>query len=466
MERRRLPRGSYSQRLLRIYRLSSIAVVCLGIGWGVTFAFMGLWTLAAVEALLAVVGVVCLILIAKGRPTVALLTMQFVFLLFAIFFSLFYDVPSESVPRVSHLFLLILAMLGYVNYQRERSLQQIALIVLGLVSFIVLSSTTWSFSFAEPIPDAFRRHNAWINVVLATAMLCGCIYVMQREFARGSRLRQQLRAALWNNEFVLHYQPQIGAGGRILGAEALIRWEHPEKGLLLPAAFLPAAEQAGLMPRIGGWVLKDACRTLAAWSRDASTRELSLAINVSAEQFLLDGFERLVLDTLQAHGVDPRRLKLELTESTVVADVADVARKMQALRGAGVVLALDDFGTGYSSLSHLRSLPFEELKIDRSFVHEAVANPRGETLAKGIVKLGHDLDLKVMAEGIETAEQHRFFLAWGCSEFQGRHFGDAIPLASFERQVEAEDRAPDDLRSMHQGASGSSRPISALERPS
>ena len=438
MDRRPDFAARYSQRLLFMYRLASLLIIALGFGWGITFAAMHWWRLAAMEFTLAIIGLVSLALIAKTRFATALLATQFAFLAFAIFFCLLFDVPNADVPRVSQLYLLVLAMVGYINYLHSPSRWQVALIVASVLAFIVLSSTMWALPFAEPIADALRVRGAWINVVLAVVMLCGCIHVMQRKSAQDSRLSRELRAALWGEEFVLHYQPQVDSGGTTLGAEALIRWRHAERGLILPGAFLPAAEQAGLMPRIGGWVLTEACRTLASWGRQARTAQLSLAINVSADQFLMEGFERLVLDTVQAHGVVPSRLKLELTESMVVGDVAAVARRMQVLQAAGIVLALDDFGTGYSSLGQLRNLPFEELKLDRSFVLGALASPRGGTLAKNIVQLGHDLGLTVMAEGVETEEQYRFLLGCGCSEFQGRYFGYPMPLADFERRVALE----------------------------
>ena len=428
----------YSQRLLFMYRLASLLIVALGIGWGIVFAMMDGWRLAAMEFFLAAVGLLSLFLIAKARFAAALLATQLAFLIFAIVFCLVFDVPNANAPRVSQLYLLVLAMIGYINYLHARSSLQVILIGASVVAFIALSSTMWALPIADPIPDAIRVRGAWINVVLAISMLCGCIYVMQRESAQDSRLFRELRGALWNEEFILHYQPQVDSAGTTLGAEALIRWQHAERGLVSPAAFLPAAEQAGLMPRIGGWVLTEACRTLAAWGRQARTAQLTLSINVSADQFLMEDFERLVLDTVQAHGVEPSRLKLELTESMVVGDVAAVERRMEVLQAAGIVLALDDFGTGYSSLGQLRNLPFEELKLDRSFVLGALASPRGATLARNIVQLGHDLGLTVMAEGVETDEQFQFLLACGCTEFQGHYFGYPTALADFERRVTSE----------------------------
>lgn len=427
--------SQHSQRLLMAYRASSLAVVLLGLGWGIAFALMGRWQLAIAEALLVVVGATSLVLLARGKVSTALLTTQTAFVLFAIAFCLLFDVPSATMPRVSHLYLLPLAAFGYINYLREPSPTQAVLIALCLAGFVLFSSARLQLPMAVPIADSIRVYGVWINALLATGLLCGCIMAMQREFSSNTRMVRELKSAIWNDELILHFQPQVDGNGRIHGAEALLRWMHPDRGCVPPMDFLPLAEQGGLMPRIGAWVLADACQTLAAWSRDEATRSLSLAINVSAEQFLMDGFEELVLGTLKSHGVDPSKLKLELTESTVISDIPMVARKMETLCKAGITLALDDFGTGYSSLSYLRSLPLQEIKIDRSFVSAALSSARGAALTRTITQMGQDLGLVVTAEGVETVAQLDFLSGCGCTEFQGYYFGRPVALAAFEEQV-------------------------------
>ncbi|MBN9333819.1 MAG: EAL domain-containing protein [Devosia sp.] len=217
----------------------------------------------------------------------------------------------------------------------------------------------------------------------------------------------------------------------------MLRWKSPDGKQVSPAEFIPAAEQAGLMGRIGYWVLQSAMRTLAEWARHEETRHLTLSVNVSASQFLEDGFERSVLSLIETFGIDPTRLKIELTESVMVANPEIVIAKMQALRAAGIGMALDDFGTGYSSLGYLRQLPLTQLKIDRSFVQSMTDNKRSATLLRGIVKMGLDLELHVLAEGVETREQVSILTQNGCQAYQGYFFGRPMPLEEFMRQSTA-----------------------------
>ncbi len=186
------------------------------------------------------------------------------------------------------------------------------------------------------------------------------------------------------------------------------------------------------MDELGMWVLETSCRTLVDWTRNPQTRHLTLAANVSASQFLNEDFEHKLMDLLDTFGVDPRRLKLEITETVMVTNTEQVAAKMQVLRSIGVGLALDDFGTGYSALGYLRRLPLSELKIDRSFVQDVTENERSAALARSIIQIGRDLGLGVLAEGVETEAQFQLLRESGCDAFQGYHFGRPVPLAEFE----------------------------------
>ena len=430
-----------SRRFRLAYGTAALAVGILTTGWGLVFAYMQAWSLAVMDAALVVTAFSSYALTRRHQLSAALFLSQLSFLAIIIVFCLLFDVPSAVAPRVSHLFLLVLALLGYINYQRENSRLQFALIVFCLATFVFFASTNLRVPYADPIADEFRIYGSWLNTIVAIIMLCGGVYAMQREFARNLDHARDLKAALTNREFELFYQPQVDQTGKLTGAEALLRWKRPGGGYVSPAEFIPVAEEAGFMPVIGDWVFNESCKTLVFWQQDAATRDLKLSVNVSVDQFMKDDFVDTVLARLTALEIDPTRLKLELTESMMADDVDLIVRKMSALRSAGVTISLDDFGTGYSSLSHLRRLPIHEIKIDRSFVQEAPGNKRNQLLLKSIFDIARTLDMSVVAEGIETKEQFLLLQSFGCTAFQGYYFGRPLPLPGFHKQW-AYDSAP------------------------
>lgn len=256
-------------------------------------------------------------------------------------------------------------------------------------------------------------------------------------------LEADLRAGLQLQQLVLHYQPQVDARRGVVGAEALVRWMHPGRGLVSPQTFIGLAEETGLIVPLGAWVLDAACAQLARWATRAPFAHLCLAVNVSAQQFRQTGFVDLVLATLQRHGVHPNRLKLELTESLLLTEVDAVIATMTHLKAQGVGFALDDFGTGYSSLSYLKRLPLDQLKIDQSFVRDVLEDPNDAAIARTIITLAHSLALEVVAEGVETPEQLAFLSAHGCGAYQGYHFSRPLVLEAFDAYVTAATGSPD-----------------------
>jgi diguanylate cyclase (GGDEF)-like protein len=250
---------------------------------------------------------------------------------------------------------------------------------------------------------------------------------MQADAASRTEMLVDLREALQGGQFLLHYQPQVASGRGLIGAEALVRWQHPRRGLMLPGEFIGLAEETGLILPLGLWVLDAACKQLACWSTQPDMAHLTLAVNVSARQFHEAEFVAQVLSVLAATGANPDQLKLELTESLLIADVEGVIAKMSALKRLGVRLSLDDFGTGYSSLTYLKRLPLDQIKIDQSFVRELLTDPNDAAMAHTIVTLGHSLQMEVIAEGVESAEQHDVLSAMGCDAFQGYYFGRPSP---------------------------------------
>ena len=250
---------------------------------------------------------------------------------------------------------------------------------------------------------------------------------MQAAMDLRSSLEADLRQALKLDQLRLYHQPQIDTAGRLIGVEALLRWEHPQRGLVPPNDFIALAENTGLILPIGRWILDATCALLKTWENDARTRSLPVAVNVSARQFRQADFVAQVKASLDAHGVNPVRLKLELTESVVLKDVEDTIEKMLSIKRLGVTFSLDDFGTGYSSLSYLAQLPLDQLKIDQSFVRNLPGARKDEAIARTIISLGRELGMNVIAEGVETEAQRRFLEAHNCHAFQGYLFSRPLP---------------------------------------
>jgi len=236
-------------------------------------------------------------------------------------------------------------------------------------------------------------------------------------------LEADLRKGVREGQFVLHYQPQVDGEGRVTGAEALARWQHPRRGLVLPGEFIPLAEETGLIEPLGRWVLESACAQLFAWSARPETAHLTLSINLSPREFRRAEFVARALAVIDRADVDPRKLMFEFTESPLPDDLDETIAKMTAMKAHGERFALDDFGTGYSSLSYLKHLPLDQLKIDQSFVRDVVSNPNDAAIARTIMTLGQSLGLAVIAEGVETVGQRDFLAQHGCRAFQGHLFG-------------------------------------------
>ena len=255
---------------------------------------------------------------------------------------------------------------------------------------------------------------------------------MQAVVMARAALEAGLREAVSKGQFLLFYQPQVNSERHVTGVEALLRWQHPTRGMVSPAEFIPLAEDTGLILPLGHWVLETACAQLVAWAGRSETAHLTIAINVSARQLHHRDFVPNVLAVLERTGANPRRLKLELTESLLVGDVEDTIIKMSALKEKGVCFSLDDFGTGYSSLSYLKRLPLEQLKIDQSFVRDILTEGNDASIARMVVVLAESLGLAVIAEGVETEAQKDFLAQQGCHAYQGYLFGRPAPIQVFE----------------------------------
>ncbi|MDO8449494.1 MAG: EAL domain-containing protein [Rhodoferax sp.] len=258
---------------------------------------------------------------------------------------------------------------------------------------------------------------------------------MQAVVLARASLEADMRRALQAQEFMLFFQPQVLSDGRTVGAEALLRWQQPERGLVSPAEFIPLAEETGLILPLGQWVLETACNQLVAWDKDEQTRHLTLAVNVSPRQFRQADFVDQVLSIVRRTGAQPVKLKLELTESLMLEDVEDTISKMLLLKAQGLSFSLDDFGTGYSSLIYLKRLPLGQLKIDQSFVRDVLIDANDAAIAQAVLSLGQSLGMSVIAEGVETEAQRDHLAKMGCHAYQGYFFGRPMPVQAFNQYM-------------------------------
>lgn len=258
---------------------------------------------------------------------------------------------------------------------------------------------------------------------------------MQKAIDERAATEQLIKDGLSNNLFELHYQLQVNEHGDALGVEALLRLKHPEQGFVPPMQYISVAEETGLILHIGNFVLETACKQLKLWEGNPNTDKLSIAVNVSPLEFQCDSFVQNVLGAFRNHDINASLLKLELTETMLVDDVDDIILKMNLLKENGIQFSMDDFGTGYSSLQYLRQLPLDQLKIDQSFVRDLEHDEQDRSIVQTIIVMGQALDLDVIAEGVETTEQQRMLLGYGCGNYQGYLFAKPMPIAEVERQI-------------------------------
>lgn len=261
---------------------------------------------------------------------------------------------------------------------------------------------------------------------------------MQQAADTRLRLNNDIKKAIENEELSIHFQPQVTADGTIVGAEGLLRWTHPERGMIPPGEFIPIAEETGIIVDIGNWVFRRICRTVKEWEDDhLLTDDQTIAVNISAREFSTPDFVNRIIATVKEAGVNPQHLDIELTEGSLISSVSDTIKKIQALRDYGIKFSVDDFGTGYSSLSYLKSLPLHILKIDRSFVNDIGSGTNEVPLVEIIITMARNLGLEIVAEGVETKEQLNYLALKGCSVYQGYYFCRPIPTREFKKMLQA-----------------------------
>jgi len=291
---------------------------------------------------------------------------------------------------------------------------------------------------SETVDDLLKRADLAMYRAKAQGRNKLCLFdpAMESDAASRVALLADMKRALANGDFELHYQPQVTSDRRVVGCEALLRWRHPLRGMVPPGEFIPLAEADGSIVDLGYWVLDTACDRLAAWARQPGLEHLHVAVNVSIRQFFDARFVPFVERALRMSGADPKKLKLEITESFMMERVDDVIAKMSALRAHGIGFSMDDFGTGYSSLSQLKRLPLDQLKIDQSFVRDVLNGVMDASFVRTIIALAQSLHLTIIAEGVETERQRAFLEEHGCFAYQGYYFSPALPFGRFEAFVE------------------------------
>ena len=429
--------AKHQRRIELLLMFGCVLAIGTGVFWAVYFFLRGQWFILPLEFVTIGVGVVGIVLTRRKKTNAAaLLVLSSLFVVVCVV-CLLLDVPTPGVPRSTHQFLLAVGACAYMVLRGQRSALRNGVALLFFGTYVILDCTDFGLSDVYRLPDDARTFCAWGNNLISLAVLYLALHVMQADVAATNALEVELRTALAEGQFELHYQPQASAEGRITGAEALVRWNHPRHGIVPPSDFIPLAERTGLILPLGEWVLKQACAQLASWGQRRETAHLRLSVNVSARQFRQPDFVHQVLAIVDRCGIDASRLKIELTESMLVKDIEDVVAKMSELKLRGVGFSLDDFGTGYSSLSYLKRLPLDQLKIDRAFVNDLPHNGNDAAIARTVVSLGRTLGLEVLAEGVETESQRGFLSAMGCQAFQGYLFGKPLPLADFDAFLRA-----------------------------
>ncbi|WP_334178522.1 EAL domain-containing protein [Pseudoxanthomonas sp.] len=429
MDRRR------RRRAFHLLLATGSIMALVGLGWGVFFAWRGEWPVAAMELAMASLGVGVIVMARLRRPRAASWVAFLGLAGVLCFFSAFLDVPTEQVPRTSHVFLLVLALCAHHVFRDEKPWLRYALVGALMALFVVFAAAPLQAPSSLAIADEVRRVGIWINLATAMASLLIVLRLADTDIAEHRALHRALRDALSQRRFVLFYQPQVDAAGRIVGAEALLRWQDARRGLIRPVDFMQAAEDTGFILPLGQWVLQEACRQLAAWQATPALRHVRLSVNISALQLRQPDFVQQVEDVMARSGIQAGALTLELTESVLVHDMDDAVGKMRALHAMGVRLSLDDFGAGYSSLSYLRDLPFSEMKIDRAFTRGVVRDAHAATITRNLLQLGRDLGIDVIAEGIEQEDQFALLGEQGCRLFQGYLFGRPMDVAAFSERI-------------------------------
>ncbi len=428
---------AYDRRRRQMLALASLFITVSALGWAAHHFIAGEQELLLLQLVIAALGAVTWPLVRLQLPRTAVYYFCTVAVLMVVAQAVVLDVPTPAVPRLIQLYLLPLVICCWFLLMHDNRHARFAFAGVILMAFVALTGSLASFGFQPRLPDEVRSSGAWVIAALTSVAIVMSLRVILNELRENSALALDFARGITSSQIELFLQPQCSRDGEICGAEALMRWRHPKRGYVSPAEFIPMAERTELIIPAGEQLTRMVCDLLETWKSDPVLGALTVSVNVSGVQLYSPVAAQRLMDVVDGHGAKQQSLKFELTESMLVSDFEAIRQRMATLRAMGVRLALDDFGTGFSSLSYLRQLPLDQLKVDQSFVRELPADETSRTLARGIIRLGMELGLEVVAEGTENPQQVQCLNEMGCQIFQGFYFSKPVPVTEFVRLVGA-----------------------------
>ena len=430
----------HKDKLGYLLKVASVVLIMTAAVWAIFFVAIKDPLGVLTETVLVVLG--CMAYAQTKRNNTKIIAFIYLPILFVVmcFICVCFDVPNSAAPRSNNHYFLPMALYAYVLYQDENPYLRITVPVVMSLAFLLFACTNFGFNLSS-MNDEQRLIRGWITNSVALVMLYLAALIMQSDFKMRHSLELDLSKALLKDEIKLYYQPQVEDGGRTIGAEALTRWRHPILGNISPGVFIPLAEKSDLILHLGRHALTMSCHQLAIWGQTQATAHLTLSVNISVKQFQSADFVQHIVDLIKETRIDARKLQLEITESIFAHDLEDIMIKMAQLKAHGIRLSLDDFGTGYSSLSYVKNLPIDELKIDKAFIKDVLTSANAATITKMIIALAHELNISIIAEGVETSEQRQFLIDNGCHNFQGYLYSTPLPITEFNTFVFFKDKA-------------------------
>ncbi len=425
----------FAKRRAQVIAFGCMAMFVPSLPWALFFVRQQGFAAAAVEVAMMLGALLIYALLRARLDRLAALSLCVLCPLGIAALAVLTDPPSLSHARNVQLLLLPTMPATYLLLRHEARAWRRCCGAFQLIAFVVLTVSRDPLGVAPLLPPQAQLPAGYLVALLSTVSFAWVTFILQRDLRTQSAQQIDFARGIGAGEIHAFLQPQCDAQGRVTGAEALMRWLHPERGWVSPADFIPMAESSGLVGPASEQLARTVCEALQRWQGQAGLEDLSVAINVSAVQFLdPPSMDRLLALAAQV----PRgRLKFELTESLFVADMKTIQARMAQCRALGVPISLDDFGTGYSSLAYLRQLPLDQLKVDQSFVRELPQSSDAIAIARSVIRLGQDLGLEMIAEGVETREQMECLLGMGCERFQGYLFSRPVPIETFEAFVQS-----------------------------